>query len=115
LDAYFKSILEIFISFSFSLISKMSNKRNEYEICGDILAEARAGSVKTKLLHRVNLNVKSVSRYLDLLLRGNLIEVYYEQPSGRAIYRTTQKGKEYLEFLERLKELKSVSKKTEKG
>ena len=87
----------------------MARKRNDFEICQDILAEAGTGILKTRLQFRVNLNFRNLSRFLDLLVQINLIEPYHEESDGKQFYRTTQKGKE---VHEKLKELSTVLRKT---
>jgi predicted transcriptional regulator len=91
----------------------MSNKRNEYEICRDILEEAQNKIVKTKLLHRANLNVKRISKYLKFLIEHGFLETFDDDSLGHKVYKTTQEGKELVkkinEISEELKMLKEKS------
>lgn len=65
-------------------------KRNDLDICADILQIARAGARKTHLVYQANLNFKMARRYLVKLLERGFIE----QERGR--YYTTEKGVEFL-------------------
>lgn len=87
-----------------SIRLRMRTRRNEFEIIKDILMEAREASAKTRILHRVNLNVKSFSDYyLKLLLDRDLIESFLS-PNGSNLFRTTEKGKDLIEKLREAQE-----------
>lgn len=77
-------------------------RRGEFEIIADILKEALEGAPKTRIMNRANLGRNSFLNYLSGLLDKELIEVVKEE-SGFDIYRTTQKGKVFLESFEKAK------------
>ena len=76
----------------------MGNRRSSYDISANILRVARGGALKSHLVYRANLNFEVINRYLRRLERNGLIE-----NSGR-IFRTTEKGIEFIDHFERFKE-----------
>jgi predicted transcriptional regulator len=65
-------------------------KRNDLDICADMLQIARVGARKTHLVYEANLNFKMAKRYLQkLMTRGFLV-----LEAGH--YFTTEKGAEFL-------------------
>lgn len=70
-------------------------RRNDLDICADILRVARDGAKKTHLVYRANLNFKVVKRYLRRLMDTGFLE----SENGR--YFTTEDG---VRFLERYRE-----------
>ena len=63
-------------------------RRNDMDICFDILKVAEAGARKTAIVYGANLNFKMVKKYLESLLELGLIE--YREDVKR--YFTTDKG-----------------------
>lgn len=72
-------------------------KRNNLDICADLLQVARAGARKTHLVYQANLNFKIVKGYLAKLLESGFLT--YDE---KGHYFTTEKG---VEFLSRYDEL----------
>ena len=66
-------------------------RRNDLDICAEILQVARAGAKKTQIVYQANLNFKIVEKYLKRLTDGGLLK-----PKGR-FYFTTSKGASFLE------------------
>jgi predicted transcriptional regulator len=64
-------------------------KRNRDEIVSKILSICIGAACKTRIVYQANLNFRTVSPYLDLLIKSNMIEVRRDQ---RIHYETTQKG-----------------------
>ncbi len=48
-------------------------RRNDLDICADILTVARAGAKKTHIVYRANLNFKLVRKYLRRLIENGLL------------------------------------------
>ncbi len=65
---------------------KNTKRRNDLDICADILQVARAGALKTQIVYRANLNFKIVKGYLEGLIEDKLLKItgprYY--PTDRA-------------------------------
>jgi len=66
-------------------------RRNDLDICAEILQVARAGAKKTQIVYQANLNFKIVEKYLKRLTDGGLL-----QSKGK-FYFTTPKGVSFLE------------------
>ena len=65
-------------------------RRNDLDICADILSVAQAGAGKTKIVYQANLNFKIVKRYLKRLIDGGMLN-----PEQNRFY-TTEKGEDFL-------------------
>jgi len=74
----------------------MQEKRRKDQIIAQILVLCREGASKTMIVYQVNLNFSTVMRYLDLLLKKDLLEVI---PGNSIIYKTTAEGEIALESL----------------
>ena len=74
----------------------MQEKRRKDQIIAQILVLCREGASKTMIVYQVNLNFSTVMRYLDLLLKKDLLDVVSGNP---IIYKTTAKGEVALESL----------------
>ncbi len=84
----------------------MSNYRSEppgrgprgyMEIVYSILSVCLNGALKTHVMFRCNLNSKQLHFYIESLLAKGLLEKERSPPSAKVEYRTTQRGRKYLE------------------
>ena len=75
-------------------------RRSEYEIYWEILSFCRSGQTFTQIIGRCDLNSKIAQDYIDFLSGKEYVAKSAE--NGRNIYRTTQKGKEYLALFTKL-------------
>lgn len=66
-------------------------RRNDLDICADILRTARTGAKKTQIVYQANLNFKIVEKYLKRLIDNGLLKV-----EGRN-FTTTRKGVRFLD------------------
>jgi len=66
-------------------------RRNEIDICADVLRIAEEGAKKTNIVYGANLNFKIVKRYLSRLMERGLLV------SRDDIYSTTEMGLKFLE------------------
>lgn len=71
-------------------------RRNDLDICADILRVARRGAKKTHLVYRANLNFSIVKKYILKLMEGGFLET----ENGR--YFTTEGGVRFLEQYEEI-------------
>jgi predicted transcriptional regulator len=71
-------------------------RRNDLDICADILRVARRGAKKTHLVYRANLNFSIVKKYILKLMEGGFLEA----ENGR--YFTTEGGVRFLEQYEEI-------------
>jgi predicted transcriptional regulator len=73
-------------------------RRNDLDICADILQVAKAGAKKTQIVYQANLNFKIVKKYLSRLIDTGMLMTADES----SLYTTTNRG---IEFLEQYSEL----------
>ncbi len=66
-------------------------RRNDIDICADILKVARSGAKKTHLVYKANLNFEIVKKYLSRLSENRLIV------SENGHYITTEEGMKFLD------------------
>jgi predicted transcriptional regulator len=75
-------------------------RRNDLDICADILQVARAGAKKTQIVYQANLNFKIVKGYLQRLISNGMLDLSQE---GK-MFVTTGQG---VDFLDRYRALVS--------
>jgi len=56
---------------------------------------AKDGSLKTQIMYKANLSFAQLNTYLKLLLETQLLEIIDRK--GKNIYKTTKKGREYMQ------------------
>jgi len=86
-------------------VSQTKGKRDRFGIFSDILTCAIGGTRKTEIMCRVGLSGLQLYKYMGVLTRFGLLDV--QTFKERAIYRTTPKGKSFLETFGTLVELLS--------
>ena len=82
--------------------SERKNNRGKIQIMGDVLALGTSGIKKTHIMYRANLSYEQVHLYLGELIGKRLIS--QDVSSDGVIYRTTEKGREFLLHYTRLVE-----------
>jgi len=65
-------------------------RRNDLDICADLLKVAMDGAKKTQLVYRANLNFKIVKKYIERLSENGLL-VYVNRS-----YFTTERGSKFV-------------------
>ena len=65
-------------------------RRNDLDICADLLTVARDGAIKTQLVYKANLNFKIIKKYITRLSECGFLD------SERGEYFTTDKGNRFL-------------------
>ena len=83
--------------------SERKNNRGKIQIMGDVLALGTSGIKKTHIMYRANLSYEQVHLYLGELIGKRLISQDVSSSDG-VIYRTTEKGREFLLHYTRLVE-----------
>lgn len=78
----------------------VNSRRSEIEIIRDILSLSREGAKKTQILYRTNLSYTQLQEYLSFLLKTGAIKV--DESDASRIYKTTDKGIEILEDINKL-------------
>jgi predicted transcriptional regulator len=80
-------------------------KREYFRIISKILSFTFNGSLKTHIMLKVNLSYAQLQNYISMLVRLKLLEVSTSQKA--TVYRTTEKG---MNFLRRFNELDKLLK-----
>ena len=76
-------------------MSERKNNRGKIEIMADMLALSTGGIKKTHIMYKANLSYEQILYYLNQLLNKGLI--MQDLVDGSPIYRTTEKGREFIE------------------
>ncbi len=71
--------------------------RGYMEIVYSVLSVCLNGALKTHIMFRCNLNSKQLHFYVESLLNKELLEKVRDPPSAKVEYRTTSKGRKYIE------------------
>lgn len=69
----------------------------------DVLSLSTAGIKKTHIMYRANLSYEQIIHYLTQLLGKGLLA--QDASDGALVYRTTEKGREFLNCYSRMTEL----------
>ncbi len=83
--------------------SERKNNRGKIQIMGDVLALATSGIRKTHIMYKANLSYEQVYLYLEELISKRLIAQDVSSSDG-VMYRTTERGREFLLYYTRLAE-----------
>jgi predicted transcriptional regulator len=83
-------------------MSERRNNRGKIQIMGDVLALATAGIKKTHIMYRANMSYEQVLLYLSELIEKRFIA--QDDSQDGVVYRTTDKGREFLIYYNRLTE-----------
>ena len=75
--------------------SQTEGRRDRFSICSDVLTCAIGGTRRTEIMRRVGLSSLQLHKYMDALTRFGLLDVQILKKT--ATYRTTPKGKSFLE------------------
>lgn len=84
-------------------MSERKNIRGKIEIIADVLALSTSWIRKTHIMYRANLSYEQIQYYLNHLLGKELITP--DVSNGALMYRTTEKGREYLAYYSRIIDL----------
>jgi len=83
-----------------------SSHRGRLDIIADILGASFGGVRKTYLMYRCNLSFKQLKFYLEFLLHKKLLQIVSDnKTSNPGLFKTTGKGKKFLEAYKGLKSL----------
>ena len=70
----------------------MKGRRTQYEIYWEVLHYCMEPRSFTKIVHRCDLNSKITQTHVSFLVKRG----YLDEEEGPRLYRTTEKGREYL-------------------
>ena len=86
-------------------LTELRKRRSHYHLIGEILELAAEGASKTHIMYRANLSAPMTKEYIELLQQKSLIKVSTE--NGRNIYKTNERGFQYLQGYRRILQLLS--------
>ncbi|SRR5579884_226957 len=93
----------------FQIADDNSNSEMKYrsrtDIVSSILEAANGGTTKTKIMYKAYLSYAQMKEYVGVLVESGLLE-YVE---GEGLFKTTQKGLEYLKRYDEIGQLVSTS------
>ena len=75
-------------------------RRDKLVILSHILCRAAKGVCRTKLMYKVGLSSAQMGKYIPVLVRADLLEV--SMHSKKAVYLTTERGREFLDIFDTL-------------
>jgi predicted transcriptional regulator len=75
--------------------------RSRHEIFSKILKICTNGASKTRIVYQANLNFRTVSPYLQILIKNNLLEA---SEGGQILYKTTKEGTNLQETISQVNE-----------
>lgn len=84
-------------------MSERKNNRGKIEIMADVLTLSTVGIKKTHIMYKANLSYEQILYYLNELMAKSLLEQGVEE--GSPVYRTTEKGREFLGHFSQMAEL----------
>ena len=76
------------------------NRRDRIAIISDMLLCAVEGTKKTEIMYKVGLSTAQLNKYVPTLVRSELLEILKQK--NVTIYKTTAKGKSFLETFDTL-------------
>jgi predicted transcriptional regulator len=75
------------------LFDVKTKRRDKLSIIAEILEIAKNGTLKTQIMYRANLSFAQLSEYLIFMKNANLLQQFN---TGKDVYATTEKGKDFL-------------------
>jgi predicted transcriptional regulator len=79
------------------------SRRDVFLIISDILELAVSGIRKTELMSKAGLSSEQLHKYMPMLARSELLET--SRNERKIMYKTTEKGKNFLQTLEELEKM----------
>ena len=76
------------------LFDVKTKRRDKLSIIAEILEIAKNGTLKTQIMYRANLSFAQLSEYLTFMKNADLLQQYN---TGKDVYVTTEKGKDFFE------------------
>ncbi len=83
-------------------MAAVNKRRDRHEIVAEILNHARGGKIKTHIMYKAKLSYAQINEYLPLLVEKGFLEdlTIKRKRQILTMYRTTEKGIEFLNHLE---------------
>lgn len=83
-------------------MAAVDKRRDRHDIVAEILKTARGGKIKTHIMYKAKLSYSQINEYLKLLVEKGFLENMTVKRKRQTVtmYRTTEKGMEFLDHLE---------------
>jgi predicted transcriptional regulator len=76
-------------------VQTLWERRDRLHILAEIMETTRESQLKTRIMYKANLSFSQVNEYLSFLTRMGFIRLHVEK--GKKLYKTTTKGRLYIE------------------
>ncbi len=88
-------------------MAAVNKRRDRHDIVAEILKTARGGKIKTHIMYRAKLSYSQINEYLAFLVgKGFLRNMTIKRKRQTiTVYKTTEKGMEFLDHLEFINDL----------
>ena len=83
-----------------------SKLRGKLDIIAEILGVTQDGALKTQVMYRANLSFSQIGNYIRFMLKIGILKVVSKE--GNEIYKTTDKGLEFLRSYQQVRQLMST-------
>jgi predicted transcriptional regulator len=89
------------------VMAAVNKRRDRHDIVAEILKTARGGKIKTHIMYKAKLSYSQINEYLNLLVAKGFLENMTIKRKRQTItmYRTTEKGLEFLDHLDSINKL----------
>jgi predicted transcriptional regulator len=79
------------------ILKANGNRRDRLVLLSAMLSRADKGVCKTELMYKVGLTSAQADKYIPVLVRSDLLQVFNHRK--KPVYRTTEKGKSFVDML----------------
>ncbi len=88
-------------------MAAVNKRRDRHEIVAEILNHAKGGKIKTHIMYKAKLSYSQINEYLYLLVEKGFMESLAIKRKRQKVtmYRTTEKGIEFLDYIESINKL----------
>ena len=88
-------------------MAAVNKRRDRHDIVAEILKTARGGRIKTHIMYRAKLSYSQINEYLAFLVGKGFLRntTIRRKRQTITVYKTTEKGMEFLEHLEFINDL----------
>lgn len=85
----------------------VNKRRDRHDIVAEILRTATGGKIKTHIMYKAKLSYSQINEYLRVLVEKGFLQNTKNKRKKQIVttYRTTKKGKEFLDCMELINKL----------
>lgn len=88
-------------------MAAVNKRRDRHDIVAEILRTATGGKIKTHIMYKAKLSYSQINEYLRVLVEKGFLQNAKNKRKKQIVttYRTTKKGKEFLDCMEFINKL----------